>query len=81
MDISLSRDPLSNLVAGIKRAGLEELVLFMIEAHRPLSGVFAHLAQILTPLLPPALGKEYFELLSDRSNLEKLEALLEAQRR
>jgi hypothetical protein len=71
---------IQRLALGIKRAGLEELVIFVLEAHRPLSGVFSHLAQILTPLVPAALGKEYFELLSDRKNLERLEILLEAKR-
>lgn len=76
MENPLSPDPLPLLAARIKRAGLEDLALFLLEAHRPLSGVFSHLAQILTPLLPPALGKEYFELLSDRTSLAKLEVLL-----
>jgi len=52
----------------IKELRLEEISLFFLECHLPLSNLIAHLAY----LVPPVFGKQYLELLKDPKSIEML---------
>jgi len=67
---------IESLAAKLKRAGLTEVAIFFLEAHRPLSGIFHFLALLVSPLVPVTLGKDYAHLLEDPKFLDKLYDLL-----
>jgi hypothetical protein len=64
-----SSNPLLDTISTkIKQLGLQDISLFVLESHLPLSNIIAHLAY----LVPPVFGKEYLELLKDKNSIEML---------
>ena len=64
----------------IKSKGLELPAKLMLESHLPVIGLMENMTHLSAPLLTPLFGVERLErfskLLSDRSNIERLAALL-----
>lgn len=61
----------------INRNGLREPVLFLLESHRPLSGMLQHLSHFTFPLFGKTFGKEYVDLFADQKNIDRLILLLD----
>jgi len=64
----LNNTALEKVSNKIKELHLEEVSLFFLETHLPLSNIIAHLAY----LVPPVFGKQYLELLKDPKSIEML---------
>lgn len=75
---------LAALASAIKKRGLGEAAILLLEMHRPFGGVFHALACVSWPFFSPLLGASYYNrvlsVLEDQSAIEKLILLLERGR-